>query len=301
MTSHEHVIIANHPTGHPVMILGAGRGGTALLEMFLDDPLIWVVGICDNDPAAPGLRLAKRHGIATFKDVDSALRVSRAHDNCIVYNLTHDDAITCGEPPRNVISGIAAKLTWQMVTNLRQMKAELELSREQMAHLAHHDHLTGLPNRVMFLGGLQQCLAMAGRNDYRVAVLFLDLDGFKPINDTLGHAAGDILLSEVANRLRRCVRGQDFLARVGGDEFTLALSDCGAVENVALVARKIIASLAEPFHLAGATSQIGASIGIALYPDDSRDLETLLRQADAAMYRAKRGGKNGYCFYDAGH
>jgi diguanylate cyclase (GGDEF)-like protein len=290
-------------TGHPVLIIGAGRGGTALLEMFADDPLIRVIGIVDVAPAATGMTLAAKLGVPSYTDLAAALDTAARHSECIVYNLTHDDSITRQIEQRlgrcSVTSGVEAKLVWQMVTRLKQVQTELRASQEQLAFMAHHDGLTQLPNRVHFLGRLQQALAMADRGGYRVAVLFLDLDGFKPVNDTLGHQAGDELLRQVALRLRAVLREQDALARVGGDEFVFALSNIAWAENAAQVAEKVLTALADPFVVAGQTRCIGGSIGIAFFPDDATQFDALLQMADTAMYEAKRGGKNTYCFYSA--
>lgn len=409
--------------GYPVLIIGAGRGGSALLEMFLEDNLVTVMAIADTSPDAPGLQLAKNHGIPTFTDVVEALQACREHPDCIVYNLTHDDAIAeeVGKVFGNkrVASGLEVKLFWQMVTNLKQIKGELEKSQNQLqaiihnvmdgiimindsgeiqgfnpaaeqifgyslkdvlgknvkllmpeltrsehdayinryvqtgqpkiigirgremmavrkngeqfpmeisvsemmlgglryfvgiarditerklaeqkiAHLAHYDHLTDLPNRALFLNSLEHSILLAKRNNYKVAVLFLDLDGFKKVNDALGHEAGDQLLREVAKRLKEAIRASDTVARVGGDEFTFVLDGIESDENASLMANKIIAALSEPFDLKGQRCHVGGSVGISIFPDDSNDLEKLIKQADEAMYLAKQCGKNTYKFY----
>ena len=404
--------------GYPVLIIGAGRGGHALLEMFMEDRLVKVVAMVDTNPDAPGLQLAKNHGIPIYSDAVEALRACKDYHDCIVYNLSHDDSIA-EEAARvfgdkRVASGAEVKLFWQMVTNLKQVKGELEKSQDQLqsiiknvmdgiitisesgeikgfnpaaeqifgylqqevlgndvkmlmpepdrsqhgayisrylqtgqskiigvrgrevtalrkngeqfpleisvsemllgnsryfigivrditerklveqqlAHFAHHDYLTGLPNRILFLNSLENLILLAKRNHYKVATLFLDLDGFKQINDTLGHSAGDQLLQEVAKRLREVIRASDVVARVGGDEFTFALNNIGSDQNAALMANKIIASLAVPFDLNGRRYQVGGSIGVSIYPDDAEDIEKLIMQADAAMYLAKQSGKN---------
>jgi diguanylate cyclase (GGDEF)-like protein/PAS domain S-box-containing protein len=160
---------------------------------------------------------------------------------------------------------------------------------ERIRHLAHHDSLTGLPNRLLFSDRLAQAISLARRDASRFALFYLDLDRFKPVNDTLGHDAGDELLRNAAHRIRQQVRGSDTVARVGGDEFTVILHDIGSRENIATVAEKIIATLAQPFQLGGQNQEvgIGSSIGIAIYPDDAQDHDTLVKLADAAMYKAK--------------
>lgn len=409
--------------GYPVLIIGAGRGGSALLEMFLEDNLVKVVAIADTNPEAPGIRLAKKHGIATYTDAVKALHACKDYPDCIVYNLSHNDLIAdeafkvFGD--RRVASGPEVKLFWQMVTNLKQTKAELEKSQHQLqsiihnvmdgiitinevgeiqgfnpaaeqifgysqqealgknlkmlmpepeqsahdsyldrylhsgqprilgvrgrevtavrkngekfpmelsasemmlgghryfigivrditerkqaeqkiAHLAHYDYLTDLPNRALFLDILDHSVALAKRNQRKLAVLFLDLDGFKQINDTLGHDAGDQLLKGVSKRLCATIRDSDTVARVGGDEFILVLDNIGSDESAAQVANKIIAVLSEPFELKGQQCRVGGSIGIALFPDGAEYAENLVKQADEAMYLAKQSGKNTSRFY----
>lgn len=409
--------------GHPVLILGAGRGGSALLEMFLEDELVDVLAIADSNPAAPGIRLAQEHDIPVYFDPREAVLASRDYPACIVYNLTHDDSIDgiVGEVfgQNKVTSGAEAKLFWQMVTRLKRIKEELEKSQNQLEaiihhamdaiitidesakmlafnpaaekifgyrykevlgekvnmlmpepfrsthdasvanyletgkgdgigtsgrevvglkkdgscfpaeislsemvlsgkryfvgivrdlterkaaeekikHMAHHDHLTDLPNRVLFMDRLDQAISLARRSSSKVALLFLDLDGFKLVNDAMGHDMGDRLLQGVALRLNEIVRSSDTVARVGGDEFVLVLNNIGSMQDAALVAEKIIQALAMPFELNGAECRIGGSVGIAVFPDDSELPETLLKRADEAMYFAKQNGKNNYRFH----
>lgn len=410
--------------GYPVLILGAGRGGLALLEMFLEDAHVQVLGIVDPNTHAPGLELARSSGIAVFHHVAEAMPVCSDYPDCIVYNLTHDDAIAEEVsrffPHKKVTSGPEAKLFWQMVTNLKRIRIELENSQNQLnaiirhamdgivtvsengeiqafnpaaeeifgyvheevigqpaailvspeteknyrpqiqqyldsgqhnsvgirglevaairkngqsfpmeisasemeikglrffvaivrditerkivehkiKHLAHHDYLTGLPNRSYFLDQVTQAIKLAKRHHKKTAVLFLDLDGFKQINDTLGHEAGDLLLQQVSARLKNVIRDSDVVARIGGDEFTFVLNDVDNRENAEFAAQKIIDALAPEFILKNQHCQIGGSLGIALYPDCAHDDEELLRKADEAMYLAKKNGKNRFHFCD---
>ena len=174
---------------------------------------------------------------------------------------------------------------------------ESKVKEQKSRHIAHHDNLTGLPNRAFFLNHIEHAVLRAKSNRHKMAVLFLDLDGFKHVNDTLGHDAGDLLLKEVAIRLNGVIRNSDTVARMGGDEFTFVLNEIGDDENASSVARKIIAVLSVPFDLKGQQCRVGGSIGIAVYPADSTDFETLLKQADEAMYLAKQSGKNTYRFH----
>ncbi|MFZ2163556.1 MAG: diguanylate cyclase [Sideroxyarcus sp.] len=404
--------------GYPVLIIGAGRGGAALLELFLADSLVEVVAIADRDVEAPGIKLARQHGIPTYSDAVKALQACGEYRNCIVYNLSHDDSIAeeaykvFGD--RRVSSGHEVQLFWQMVTNLKQIKSELEKSQHQLqsiisnvmdgiitindageiqgfnpaaeqifgyslqevmgknlnmlmpeparsahdgyikrylqtgqaqilgvrgrevaavrkngetfplelsasemmlggsryfigivrditerklaeqkiAHLAHYDYLTDLPNRALLLDVLDHSVSLARRNKRKVGVLFIDLDGFKLINDTLGHEAGDLLLKGVSQRIKGSLRESDTVARMGGDEFILVLDNIESAENALFMANKILAALAEPFDLKGHPGRVGGSIGISLFPDDSEDPEQLVKLADEAMYLAKQSGKN---------
>lgn len=172
---------------------------------------------------------------------------------------------------------------------------EQKQAEERIHHVAHHDSLTGLPNRLLFNDRLGQAISVAKRDTSQFALLYLDLDKFKPVNDSFGHDAGDHLLARVAERIREQVRESDTVARVGGDEFTVILRDISSRQDAAAVAQKIIESLAQSFNLGNSAQavEIGVSIGIALFPGDAQDHETLIKIADAAMYVAKTRGN---CF-----
>jgi diguanylate cyclase (GGDEF)-like protein/PAS domain S-box-containing protein len=163
--------------------------------------------------------------------------------------------------------------------------------------MAFHDPLTGLPNRKLLSDRLELALAQARRGKRAMAVLFLDLDGFKAVNDGWGHAQGDALLRDVAGRLAGALRTGDTVARIGGDEFTVLIPELPHEEGAAEVSRKILRELERTFHVGGSECQVTASIGIALYPRDGEDADTLLRNADAAMYRAKIAGGNRFAWY----
>jgi len=409
--------------GQPVIIVGGGPGGFALLEMFLEDPLVQVIAVVDRDPAAAALQMARFYDIVTYTEAIKAFEACKEYQDVIIYNLTHDDTIAKQAEAifdgKKVTNGLEAKLFWQIVMNLKRIKNELENSQVQLnaiiynaldgiitfndkgeiqgfnpaaelifeydqasiigqsiqiimpdiaengdeefinrflrsrefgligvsgyemsaqrkngqrfplelstsemvlngsryfvciarditerkiveentKYAALHDYLTDLPNRAMFLECLDYAIPLAKRNNYKLAILFLDLDGFKKVNDTLGHANGDLLLQEVAKRLQALIRNSDVLARMGGDEFTLILSNIGNAQNASLVAKKIIEALCEPFNLNGQQCNIGGSIGISLYPDGAVNSESLLHQADKAMYLAKNNGKNTYKLY----
>jgi diguanylate cyclase (GGDEF)-like protein len=169
---------------------------------------------------------------------------------------------------------------------------------EQLYHQAHYDTLTGLPNRLLFRDRMSQELASAADGRQRGALLYVDLDHFKKINDTVGHSAGDQLLQIVAQRLRACVKDVDTVARLGGDEFTIILRSVGTAESVQRVASRVIESLQEAVNIGGRDHFVRASIGITLFPDDANALDELMRNADLAMYRAKADGRARAVFYD---
>ncbi len=186
------------------------------------------------------------------------------------------------------------------VTNYVGVFADITTMKEserQLLHLAHHDPLTGLPNRLLFSARLEHALQQARRIPATIGLLFLDLDRFKNVNDSLGHALGDELLTQAAHRLRSCIRQQDTVARLGGDEFIVILQSLADARDAGAVAEKILEALQQPFALTGHEVTVTASIGISLHPNDGEEGDTLLRNADAAMYRAKELGSNGYAYY----
>jgi len=231
------------------------------------------------------VQTARKH--AASGGYDEIFRLVRRDDRSVRW--VHDRAFpirdTKGEVYR--VAGIVEDIT------------ERKQAEERVLHLAHYDSLTGLPNRVLFQDRLKQTLVQAHRNQKIVGVLFMDLDGFKTINDTLGHAYGDKLLQLASNRLTQCVRGGDTVARFGGDEFALILSDLAAGQDAALVAQKLLDAIAAPFVLDANETYVTASVGITLYPVDSDGISALIKNADAAMYGAKAAGRNNYQFYTA--
>lgn len=175
---------------------------------------------------------------------------------------------------------------------------ERKKSEETILRMAYHDELTGLPNRALLIDRLNHLLARGLRYKILAAILFLDLDNFKNINDSLGHAEGDNLLKEVTERLKKHTRSSDTLARHGGDEFIILVEDLKMVENIYKVVEHIFSEFEKPFVLNGQTCFVTTSIGISIYPDDGEDVDTLLKNADIAMYRAKKEGKNTYHLYE---
>ena len=175
--------------------------------------------------------------------------------------------------------------------------SERKAAEERMVYLAQHDVLTGLPNRMLFQDRLQQAIAFAERQRTSVALLFMDLDRFKDVNDTLGHHVGDLLLQEVTRRIRHCVRGSDTVSRQGGDEYVIMLPNLDDLGDIMQVVNKLIESIANPYELEGHIVHVTTSVGVSVYPQDGADIETLIRNADTAMYQAKDAGRNGYRFF----
>jgi len=276
----------------PALIIGGGRGGLAFMEWFVGEKLFHVAGIADRDPNAMAFKLAAKLNIPIFYSAEDALNTCKP---CTVFNLTHDESVSDMAASivgaSGVIGGLEAKLIWQMVTQLKDVHDEVK-------KLAYYDSVTSLPNRILFFDRLEKSIAYAKRYDQKLAVLFLDLDGFKSVNDTLGHLAGDKLLKEVAARLLKAMRAVDTVARFGGDEFTCFLNNVKNRKNVALVANKILTGLSEPFMINGEVCQVGGSIGISIFPDDHVDIDALTKQADVAMYAVKHSGKNSYRFFE---
>jgi len=184
-------------------------------------------------------------------------------------------------------------------TVMARDNSERHIFESELEYLATHDTLTGLPNRTLLYDRLHQAITQCARAKRLAAILFIDLDRFKTINDTLGHSAGDIILKEVAMRLRGCLREGDSVARNGGDEFTLVLPMLNEPGDAEVIAQKVLAKLVQSFKLNNEDLFIGGSIGISLYPNDGSDVDNLLKNADIAMYQSKSSGGNAYRFYSA--
>jgi diguanylate cyclase (GGDEF)-like protein/PAS domain S-box-containing protein len=184
-----------------------------------------------------------------------------------------------------------------VASHMAGIAIERHQAERRISHIAHHDALTGLPNRLLLRSRLAQALANAQRHHNLVALLFIDLDNFKRINDSLGHHVGDLVLQATAQRLQGCVRQEDILARLGGDEFVLVLWSLAHAGEAAMVADKVLKALALPFHVNSHELHVGGSVGISMYPADGFDVETLMRAADTAMYHAKENGRGNYQFF----
>lgn len=204
-----------------------------------------------------------------------------SHVELIATPLREEDGTICGiiETARDISGHLSAQ-------------QQLEEKKVSLERLAHHDALTGLPNRLLFLDRLRQAIKMAHREDNQLAVLFVDLDKFKQINDSLGHAMGDAVLKAVAHRLQGCLREEDVVARLGGDEFTIIMGSLHKPQHAIAMAQKLIRSVQRPVRHEDHELYVSASVGISLYPRDGENAELLLQNADAAMYKAKHEGRS---------
>ncbi|MFZ2302994.1 MAG: EAL domain-containing protein [Gallionella sp.] len=401
-----------------ILVIGGGRGGTAMLDLFLEDQKINIAGIIDTDPQAPALAIAKKHGIQNFTNLTEAIEASRP---CVAFNLTGDHSVTAYAEAQlgnaNVIGGFQALFLWNLLTRLKQSEEGLRIAatafesqdgmlitdtngvilrvnrafteitgytaeeavgqtpkllrsgrhdaafyakmwesikrtgtwdgeiwnrrkngeeyperlsitavkgnsgevthhvgtmhditarkaaEAEIKNLGFYDTLTGLPNRRLLMDRLKQALASSMRNGREAALLFIDLDDFKTINDSLGHATGDLLLQQVAQRLTSCVREGDTVARLGGDEFVVMLEDLSkqsleAAEQTEAIGEKILTTLNQPYQLGNHEYRGTPSIGATLFNNKQSGIEELLKQADIAMYQAKKAGRNTLRFFD---
>ena len=185
------------------------------------------------------------------------------------------------------------------ISEQRRIEEELKIQKDALSYQAYHDYLTGLPNRILFNDRLIQAIEKAKRNETKIAVLFIDLDHFKEINDSLGHETGDEVLKDVTHRLSGVLREEDTLARLGGDEFTVILENLHQAQDASILAKKILEVLVDPILLNNETLYVSSSIGVSIYPDDGMDSTSLLKFADSAMYKAKNEGRNNFQFYNS--
>ena len=260
-----------------------------------------VARIHDMDPGeetSAGIGLSFYHGEhrrAIEQAVKDAIETGKPYDlelEMVTAKGTHKWVRTIGRAIKEGNKIVKVQGSFQDIT-------ERKHATDRLNYLAHHDDLTGLPNRTLFHDRLQRAMIDAERHERLVAVVFVDLDRFKNVNDTLGHDAGDQLLKGVTERLLGAVRRGDTVARLSGDEFTVVLADMAHVDDAARVAQKILDVFTQPFHVVGRDLFMGASLGITVFPFDTRDAGELLRNADIAMYRAKEAGRNVYQFYAA--
>lgn len=197
------------------------------------------------------------------------------------------------------LSSVKVSDQWHAIGMIRDISLRKE-TEERVIHLSLHDNLTDLPNRNLLMERIQQALPLAKRQSKKVAILYIDLDKFKPINDTFGHQAGDKALKIAAEKMKLCVRESDTIARVGGDEFVIVLQEITGPEDAKVVANKVIKEICSPFYIDDNRCELGASVGMSLYPDHGEDTDTIIKNADEAMYQAKKRGGNNFHLYRPG-
>jgi diguanylate cyclase (GGDEF)-like protein/PAS domain S-box-containing protein len=208
-------------------------------------------------------------------------------DVCLSTSVLRDE--------NDVITGIIGYI--QDITDKKRAQEGILRQKQELTYQAHHDYLTNLPNRILFNDRLQQCILRSKREKSKIALFFIDLDNFKDINDTYGHDVGDKVLIEVADRISGVIRKNDTLSRLGGDEFTIILDSLKHTKDVSPLAQKVLLSLDKPIMVDNKKLHISASIGISIYPDDTKSIKDMLKFADIAMYRAKTDGRNNFKYY----
>ncbi|MES2627022.1 MAG: EAL domain-containing protein, partial [Pseudomonadota bacterium] len=266
-----------------------------------------ILGLVNADDTQAALTVNVWDGVPRYTDVHELFAFPLA----VIVGLSEEEQLSTVYASRDaqvrnstiasvvmlLIIAVLGRLSWQLQQSRQRLMVEQVEHAQRVEYLAYHDSLTGLPNRSHFSKLLNHSVELAKRHDRRLSVLFMDLDRFKFINDTLGHDAGDELLVEVASRLRESVRASDTVARLGGDEFVVFLPEHNEEKDLVAVANKILSSVRRPFRLAGQDLRVTVSIGISTFPRDGQDEQTLMKKADIAMYNAKKEGKNVFRFY----
>ncbi len=247
-------------------------------EEYRDNPLLWLTMVPEEDRPAVLLHAA---------------RVMAGDPAPLEHRIVHKDGTIRFVRNTPVIHRDAAG-SLASYDGIINDVTERRRAEELITRMSLHDGLTGLPNRALYMDRLRQTLKLAERTGEKAAVYFIDLDRFKAVNDAFGHEAGDRVLVEAARRLAVCVRRSDTVARLGGDEFVALTPGVGDVANASLIAGKLVAAMRAPFLVLGRRCTLGASVGVALFPDDASRAGELLRLADAAMYAAKNAGRNGW-------
>lgn len=257
-------------------------------------PVIVLSGMSNEDLALKAVQWGAQDYLIKGQ-VDGAMVV-----RAIRYAIERSQARLALEEARDELEQRVAERTSQLANTVAALQTEVDerrIAEERIRRMVHYDALTGLPNRVLLQDRVQQAINHAHRTGNAVAVLFIDLDYFKHINDSLGHMVGDSLLKMAASRLAYCLRENDSVARLGGDEFVLCLPDLADSADAAHVAQKALDALSQPYPIEGHQLHISASIGISVYPQDGSDVESLMRTADTAMYHAKETGRNNFQYF----
>ncbi len=332
------VALANHPDTREIhAAIDAQTRGSAILKVklytldgrtvFSTDPL----QLAEDKSASEGFRAARdgrihttlshrdrmyaRSELITDRNVLATYLPVRADDNALIEGVfeVYSDVTTLSDEIAAqqrllvgavvVLAGLSYLVLFFVVRHadrlLERHHHEHAAHEARIQHQAYHDPLTGLPNRVLFMDRLQHAMAKAQRNDRLLALMFLDLDRFKQVNDNFGHDGGDRLLRIAAERFSEVVRDGDTVARLGGDEFTVIMEDLRHIDEAAAVAGRILAAVSQPFEIDGQEASVSASIGITIFPFDDTSVEALLRHADTAMYTAKQHGRNRFELYRA--
>ena len=274
------LIHCNTPDGRFLYVNRAWQNAVGYTMEEVADQSVWEL----VHPDRRAQFMAEFNRLMNGEQVDSLETDFQARDGRLI---TVEGSLTCS------FKDDKAAAVWGICRDVTERKQ----SEEQLFRLAHHDTVTGLPNRTLFNDRLQQARAVAKRSNLKMAVMFLDLDRFKIINDTLGHSDGDKLLKLVADRLNGCLRETDTIARIGGDEYTIVRVDVQEVSSIESIAKRILSAIKRPFTVDGHELYLTTSIGISVYPSDDEDLDNLVKKADIAMYHAKKSGRNNYQFY----
>ena len=278
-------------SGEAILVTNAREEIIAVNQVFSDITQFSAEEVIGKTPR---IISSGRHDQMFFEELWSAIKQSE-HWEGEVWNRRKDGKAFPAWANINAVKNADGKVTHYFST-FSDISSHMA-AEERIRQLAFYDVLTGLPNRSTFYSLIKQTLVLAHRKEMSGAIMFIDLDRFKFVNDTLGHGAGDELIRRVSTRLRTCLRSSDVVARLGGDEFVVGLFDIKAQEDVAIVAKKMLATFATPFLINGHDISISASLGISVYPNDATDVEDLIKYADIAMYRAKDQGRNKYLFY----
>jgi diguanylate cyclase (GGDEF)-like protein/PAS domain S-box-containing protein len=289
---------------HPLLARALEAAANAVFIADRDGRIVWVndafcrlsgYGRDECIGRTPGLLKSGRQSAGFYRELWATILAGRTWQGEVVERRRDGSLWTASQVITPLLDESGA------VTHFVAIQHDVTASseaREAIERLAFHDSLTGLPNRVSFLESLGRAIARAGTEHRMLALLYLDLDDFKPVNDAMGHAAGDALLIAVAERMRGAVRKTDTVARLGGDEFAVLLTDVGHPDVAGALAGKLVDRIGQPYMLDRRRISVGASIGISLYPRDGATIDELLRHADAAMYAAKADGRRRYRFYD---